>query len=891
MVGPSPFAERLLAILYRDTEWAEAVIGDLREEYSTIAQQSGVRVARRWHWAQALRLTGRRLTGRSQPTLPRRATEISEPHDQGRRFAGLYRDVAYAVRSLLRRPTLTVVMIAALALALAANATIFSVLDAIVLRPFRFPGVDRLVVMASVAPTDFFDGFSVTPGDYLDWTEQATSVTDFAAAQWWEPNLTGRDEPEQLAGFLVTPPFFRTLGVEASHGRIFTDEDGLATSGRRVLISQRFWMRRLGGDPAIIGQTLRLDGEEHEVVGIAQEGFRLPFGADVWAALQFDSNARANRKADTLTVIARLADGATLESAAAEMRTIGARQREQYPETNGQRQVTVKTFTQGLKDAGGDQIVGILQAASFLLLFVACANVLNLLLARGIERQQEFAVRLALGASRGRIIRQLLIEGAILAGLAVVCSIPLSWIGVRSQQLSLPASLIRFVAGWEYLRLDVRALLVTAGLAAIATVLFSLAPALQASRGVVADALRQGGRTTTAGRQRSWGRAFVASTQIALTLALLTGSALAISAAYNATRGALGFDPSNVLVGRLLLPNNPYDDKTKRMQFMETVLERMRAVPAVRMAAVTSAPPYGSLNTRRPFYPEGVTLQPADVRNVDLRRVTPQYLDTMRIPLLRGRGLVESDLESTDPVALVSQNLAERYWPGADPLQRRFQLAENGAWIMVVGVVGDVTHDWFLDQRNPTVYRPAHQDPPYNMTIVVRSAGDPLPLASDLRRAIGAADPNQPVRELMSMQEMVDTKATGLYIAAKTLSTIGGVALLLALMGIYSLMSYLASRRTQEIGVRMAFGATRGDVVRLTLGQAGRITIAGLVVGLGLAYALSAAMQALMFGAVASNPLLPLGIAALLATAALAASYLPARRAAGLDPTVALRAE
>ncbi len=892
IAGPSRLAERLLAAAYRDQEWAEAVIGDLREEYSTIAQRSGARVARRWHWAQALRLAGRRVTGGSRRQVREPLLRgIPESREQGRRLAGFHRDVTYAVRSLLRRPMLSAVMIGALALGLAANATIFSVLDAIVLRPFRFPTADRLVVMASVAPTEFFGNSSVAAGDYLEWTEQATTITDFAVFRWWEPNLTGRDEPEQLPGFHVSASFFKTLGVTAFRGRMFTDEDGLPSAGRRVIMSHGLWMRRFGGDPAIIGQTLRLEGEEHEVIGIAPEGFRIPMGADLWGALQLGTSARGERRNGSLSVIAHLVDGATVEGVQAEMNTIVGRQREQYPATNSQRRVTVKSFTQGMKDAGGEEIVGIWQIASLLLLLIASANVLNLLLARGVERQQEFAVRLALGASRGRIVRQLLLEGAILAGIAIACAVPLAWLGVRAQRLALPSSVIRFVPGWEYMDLAPRALVVTAVLAAIATLLFSVAPALQASRGVVADALRQGGRTTTAGRQRSWGRAIVASTQIALTLALLTGAALAVSAAYRATRGSLGFDPSNVLIARLLLPNKPYDDKTKRLQFIETVLERMRAVPAVQVASVTSAPPYGSMNTVRPFYPEGATLLPADVKQVELRRVSPQYLDAVRIPLLRGRALLDSDLESTEQVAVVSQLLADRYWPGADPLQRRFRLAEDGPWLTVVGVVGDVMQDWFLNQRSPTVYRPANQDPPYNVAVVVRAAGDPLSLATDLRRAIGTADANQPIRQLLSMRQMVDERASGLYYAARTLGTIGAVALLLALMGIYSLMSYLASRRTQEIGVRMAFGATWGDVVRLTLRQAATITIAGIVVGLGLAYALSAAMQAVMFGAVISNALLPPALAGLLATAAIGASYLPARRAAALDPTVALRAE
>lgn len=894
MTSPSPswIAEWLLALGYRDRDWADAVVGDLREEFETLAGRHGAAAARRWHWAQALRLSGRRvLGGTPSPTSRRTPMQIGEPRDQGSRFTGIQRDIAYALRALLHRPALTFVMIGALALGLAANAAIFTVLDALVLRPFRFSAVDRLVVAASVKGTEFFDASSVSAADYLEWVEQAKAVTGFTAVQWWEPNLTGHDEPEQLAGFLVTPGFFHTLDVNAIRGRTFVDADGVAGSARRVVISHKLWTRRFAQDPSIVGQTLRLDGEPYEVVGIAPPGFQIPMGADIWCSLAFSDTARTDRTTQNLSVIARLADGADIQSARAELATIVARQREAHPDTNAKRDVTVRTFAAGMGDAGAEQIIAVWQAAALLLLLVACANVLNLLLARGLERQQEFAVRLALGASRGRIVRQLLLEGAMLAGVAVLCAIPLAWLGVKLQQQALPASLIRFVPGWEYVRLEPRALIVAAGLAALATMIFSLAPAAQAARSVVADTLRQGSRTTTAGRRRSWGRATVASAQIALTLALLTGSGLAIGAAYRATRGTLGFDASQVLTARLVLPNNPYDDKVKRTQLLETVLRRLKAVPAVQEAGATSALPYGHQNVRRSFYPEGVTLLPAEAKYVDLRRITPNYLDVMRVPLLQGRPFSTTDTDATQAVALVSRNLAERYWPGADPLQRRFRFAENDPWLTVVGVVGDVQHDWFLDQRNPTVYRPAEQEPPYNVAFVVRTAGDPVSLAGDLRRAITAADPNQPIRELMTMQEVVDEGATGLHYAAQTLSVIGGIALLLALMGIYSLMSYLASRRTQEIGVRMAFGATRGDVVRLTLRQAAGITIAGLVAGVALAFGLSWAMQSLMFGAVTSSLSLPFALAALLAVAALAASYLPARRAAGLDPTVALRAE
>jgi putative ABC transport system permease protein len=890
--APSRWAERLLAAVIHDRDWREAVLGDLREEYDATARRSGVRAARRWHWGQTLRLTGRRLSGGRSQRPPRRDMSGIEPIEPRHRFSGLGRDVSYALRSIGRRPALSTVIVVALALGLAANATIFSIADALILRPYRFPGVDRLVVIGSVAPHEFFDRESVAPADFLDWKAQTRTVTGLAAIEWWEPNLVGRDEPVQLAGFRVSPEYFDTARIIPTHGRSFLPTEGEIGLHRRVVLSHRLWAVRFQSDPAAVGQAILLDGEPHEIVGVAPPGYQVPLGAEIWAPAALTPEDRIDRRSSSLIVVGRLAAGARLEDAQAEFETIVSRLRREHPDTNANRAVTVQPFMRGMADSGADAFIAIWQTAALLLLLVACANIVNLLLARGVDRQQEFAVRLALGAGRARIVRQLLIEGVALAGAAAALAAPLAWVGVTLCRQVLPPSVIRFVPGWEYLHVQPRTLLLTAALAAVATLIFSLAPAIQAARYAIADSLRQGARTLTAGPGRAWGRAALASVQIGLTLALLTASGLSIAAAHDATRGAhLGFDAENVLVARLLLPNTPYDDVARRRQFVDDVLGGLSAIPAVQVAGVSSAIPAGSQSSSRPFYPEGVSVRPSDVRRADLRIVTPHYLDTLRIPIIAGRPLTDQDHSGTRPVALVSRSLVDRYWPGADPLGRRFRLAETGEWIEVVGVVGDVTQDWFMQQRNPTVYRPVTQQPPYNLNILVRTVGDPASLAGDLRRSIVRVDPNQPIRELVTMRQLVDDRAVGLSFAAKTLTIMGLVALFLALMGIYSLMAYLANRRTQEIGVRLAFGATSWDVVRLTVGQAGRITLVGVAVGALLATAVGWAMQAVMFGAVSASVGLTASLAVVLAMAALAASYLPARRAATLDPTMALRAE
>lgn len=500
-------------------------------------------------------------------------------------------------------------------------------------------------------------------------------------------------------------------------------------------------------------------------------------------------------------------------------------------------------------------------------------------------------MRLALGASRARLALQLVIEGALLSSMAIVLAVPLAWLGLGLSRASIPPSIIRFVPGWAYLDISPVVFWSLAAFGLLATLLFALIPAIQTVRADVADTLRPGARTMTAPRQRHWLRNSLAAAQVALTLALLFGSGLILTAANRAVNGAFGFDKHDLLVARLVLPERPYADADRRRQFISGVLERVRAIPAVASGSMVSNLPYGGSSASREFWIDGVTLQPGEVRRAAYRPATPDYLATMKIPLLSGRGFNDGDRPDTTPVAIISQIVADRYFNDPNPIGRQFRVTRDGPLITVIGVCGDIIHDWFQQRRDPTVYRPLAQDAPYTHAFVLRTIGDPLSVASDLRRAVYAVDPDQPILSLQTMDQLVEDRSAGLNFIANALGVVALIALALAVMGLYSLMAYMVSRRTQELGVRMALGATKWQVIGLTSGQGVRITIAGLVLGGLAAIGIGRLLESVLFGVVSTSATQLSLLALLVAGVSLLASYLPARRTAHLDPMLALRAE
>ena len=888
--APSRFAEQVLSIVVRDGDQRESMIGDLREEHAKYAVRFGAAKASRWHFRQSFGIAVRygvmRMLRRKPPV---RWISIAAAEPEGPWWTGTARDVLYAWRATTQRPLLSVAVVLTLALALAANSTTFSLLDALVLRPYRFAGVDRLVVATIGAADDrFVDRLNVAAADFREWREQSKTMKSWAMYQWWDANLSGVDIPEQVPAFFVSPGFFELLGSRPIMGRAFTEGEAQPGQHHRVVLGHGLWARRFASDPNIVGKTVRLDGEPYEVVGVAPPGFTTPDGAELWAPIALTDAQWANRRDESFGIYGRLADSVTVEEARAELATIVDAQRRDNPETNVRRYSRVMSFTQGMADPGAGAFIGIWQAAALLLLLIACANIANLLMARGAERTSEYSIRLALGASRARLFAQTLIEGLILSAGAIALSMPFIAVGLALSKASIPASVLRFIPGWAFIRVDLPLFLVTAALGTVAMMVFSVLPAMQAIKAQVSDTLRQSGRTLTPGRNRQWMRSVLATTQVALALAIVFASTLAMTAADKTVNGVLGFDKNNVLVAQLNLPERNYSDADTRRRFITEVMDNMRAIPAVSTIGAVNIVPAAFNNTSRRFFPEGQELKEHEARLAQYRIATRDYFAALKVSVIRGRLFDDSDRVDGPQVAVVSTAVASRYWGTDDPIGKRFRLAIDGPWITVVGVVGNVVHNWFVREMD-TVYRPISQAAPYSVAFAVRTVGDPTALAGDLRRAVAAVDADQPIASLAPLDTLLEDRAGGFIFIARALGVVGLIALVLSIIGIYSLMAFLTTQRTQEIGVRMALGAGRWQVVRATTRRAVGITVAGTTIGALLGIGAGQIMRSVMFDMVTPN-FMQLGvISAVLAAAALTAAYLPARRAAGIDPMTALR--
>ena len=570
------------------------------------------------------------------------------------------------------------------------------------------------------------------------------------------------------------------------------------------------------------------------------------------------------------------------------LQVVLASQKRLYPDLYSKRVVSVRTFIEGLGDQGSGPFMAVFQIAAFLLLLVACANVANLLLARNTERSRELAVRLALGASRARLTWQLVLEAMILSALASALAIPLVWGSLQAARAALPDSIIRFVPGIAYLSLQPTTFLATVAMAVVATLLAAVLPAWRAARGSVSETLRPGTRVSD-GADRQRGRAVLATAQIALTLALLATAGLTLSALYRVTEGASGYDTTSILTGKVQLPDARYADALKRRQFIDTVLAKLTALPSVADAAATTELPYSGNYTGTHFWTESVPSTEKNSSNVVEGAVTPTALDVGHVPLLAGRKLTAADDERAPLVALVNQATASRFWPNDSAIGKRFRKSPDGPLITVVGVVGNVKRDWIALGEDAAIYLPIAQEPPQAFAFTIRTVADPAQLAANLRAAVQTADPDQPVTAVKTMQEVVSDKTSGLRFIANTLAIIAIVSALLSSVGLYSLMSFLTMRRTREIGVRVALGATSLDVIKLTGRTAVRLTVAGVVVGLALSYLAGRALEQALFGVITSSLPLALSLAAMLAAVSMAASYIPARRAAAIEPTEALR--
>jgi putative ABC transport system permease protein len=800
----------------------------------------------------------------------------------------------YAFRTLAKNPAWTLAAVACLAIGIGANTTVYTAMRALVIAPVPTPNSDRLVMIAEVSPRnpDDPDFDRIAPANLVDWMRQTRTLEHIAGFAWWDVNITGIEEPERVTGFRVTPEFFRTLGERPVLGRVFTDDEGRDGHTDRVILGHPLWKRRFGGDAAVIGRTVQLNGAPHTIVGVMGDDFIFPPGAELWKPFALDGAAAADRDGRRMSAIARLRPTATLEQARAEARVIARRLEIQYPDMNAKWGMRVEPAQVFYARHPRPYLIVMLASVAFVLL-IGCANVANLLLARATTRGRELAVRVALGATRGDLMRQMLAESIVVALVGGALGALLALWGVRLMRGAMPAELVRFNPGWTRIAINSDALVFTALVSMATAMLVGLVPAIIASRADPQQALKDSGRTSSGGGRQRLRSALVVG-EVALALVLLVGTGLMVRSFIGLVDTDQGYTVKRALTMQLTLPPARYKTDAQLSAFYTTLVDRVRELPGVQSAAVTSSPPPSWDDNSTRFILEGESKpQRGDPAHQERLRIASDGLfATLGASVKRGRDFNRHDGEESPSVAIVSEALARRYWPGEDAIGKRISaLADSMHLTTVVGVVSDMRHNPNTGREPlaPVVYIPATQVPWSTMTLVVRTVGEPTSVAANVQKVIGSIDPSLAAGNVVTLERMLSSSLAPQSLTAGMLSVFAGIALVLAVIGIYGVMSYTVSQRTHEIGIRMALGAQQGDVVRRVLRRG--LVLAALGIGIGTAgsLAMTRGMAMLLHGVSPTDPLTFGTVAVILAGVALLGSWLPARRAAAVDPVVALR--
>jgi putative ABC transport system permease protein len=805
----------------------------------------------------------------------------------------LLQDLRFAARTLRKSPAFTAIAVVCLSLGIATNTTLFSILNAILLRPQPFTDPSRVVFLREHYPKGRGSA-EISYLNYLDWKAQTRTLSDMGAASGRSLSITEGEEPERLVGDAVTANLFPMLGVRPQIGRLFRPDEDKPGAPGVILLSDEVWHRRYAGDSGVVGRVISVNDNPYTVVGVMPPRFKFPEDADLWIALAPVASAE-DREWRTTEAFGRLAPGMTVAEADRDVAAVSQRVKRQYGLREDNLVGSVTSLSDRFIDPEVRTIVTTMYGAVVFVLLIACANVANLLLTRASAREREIAVRAAIGAGRGRIVRQFLTESVLVAVAAGVVALPLTWTGLRLVELGIPAEdPIPYYMHWS---LDTPTLLYTAGVSVLAGLLFGLAPALQAARGDLHEALKEGGRGTGAGVRKNRLRSGLVVVEIALALVLLIGASLFVRSFALMQRTQLGFDPSRIMTMRLYLVGHKYDSATVRRQRMEDVVRRVQALPGVEAATVSTLIPLGGGLSGDGYVIDGRELGPNErAPALSWATVSNGWFETLGVHLLAGRAFSDAEQNDSVAVAVVSNSMVRAMWPNENPIGRRFRLASDSSrtWYSVIGVAPDIRVTPLDDKGTvpATAYFPLRRQVGRGSGLMVRvRSGNPVAITRSVRDQIRAVDPTIPVSRLLTEDKVRSLSVWEYGLFGMMFSTFGGIALVLAAVGVYGVISYGVSQRTQEIGVRVALGAQRRHVVNMVVRQGMTLAAAGIVFGIVGAFGVTRVVKSLLIGVSPTDPMSFAGVAVFLAMVAALASYFPARRATRVDPIVALRFE
>jgi putative ABC transport system permease protein len=880
---PPALARLLIAFLsagpYRDQQ-----LGDLEEAFLARREADGSDAARRWYWRQVVKSAAPNLAIRTRP--PRGAKPRSKQP-----METVFQDLRYGIRSLIKNPAFTAVSTVTLALAIGVNTAIFSLVNALVFADLPMNEAETAVIFRNANAQLGIERGSFSFPDFLDFRDQSQSFEGIAAWRGGQWALTNGGEPLRVDGYRVTDNLLDVWRLGTVTGRGFLPGEDQPGAPPVAMLSHGFWIRQYAGREEVVGSQLRLDGREYTVVGVIspEMEFAELAEAEVWLPLDLDRASEVSREQRNLFLTGRLKEGVTGQQAYDEILAIGARLAEEYPATHRGWEPHAFLAEDGLLDSEAKTILLLLVLTVGFVLLIACANVANMLLARASARSREMAVRAALGAGRVRLVRQLLTESFVIAGLSAAIGLGLS--------RGLMQGLVTISNGREVVfmmaEIDGNVLFFTLIVSLITPLAFGLLPALKTSAEDVGAALKEGS-ARSGGRKGNRTRGVLVGAQVSLALMLMVVAGLLVRSVIQLEQRELGFDATNILSVRIGLPESKYGDDDARRQFFEQLTERVEGLPGVASVALATVRPVAENAARRSFEIEGQPpVDEADRPTGRTSVVTPEYFDVLGIPTVSGRTFTTNDTDASFEVAVIAQETARRYWPDEDPIGRRFRIGvdETAPWVQIVGVVADTRSSTSDERVQPMIYLPFAQNPLATLVVLARAQRDALALSGAVRNAVWSLDPDQPVDDVRTMEQaLYDAEATG-YALISLFVAFAVFALCMAAVGIYGVMSYAVSQRASEISIRMALGARAGHVRLMILSHGGKLVVLGAIVGLAGAALLSRLLQSLVFGISTLDPVTFLGVPAILGIIGMLANYVPARRATRIDPMKVLRVE